>query len=51
MFKVRSITRCSVEDFTNALVPFLIASIRVFFLLTYVPALVTFLPDLMLEGR
>lgn len=51
MFKVRSVTRCSVEDFTKAFVTFLIASIRVLFLLAYVPALVTFLPNLMLEGR
>ena len=47
MFTVCSITRCSVEDFTKAALPFLVASFGVLMLLTYVPALVTFLPDLM----
>lgn len=47
MFTVCSITRCSVEDFTKASLPFLVASFGVLMLLTYVPALVTFLPDLM----
>ena len=47
MFTVCSITRCSIEDFTKAFTPFLLASIGVLFLLTYIPALVTFLPNLM----
>ncbi len=46
MFTVCSITRCSVEDFTRAFMPFLVAAIGVLLLLTYVPALVTFLPNL-----
>jgi len=46
MFTVCSITRCTIEDFTKAFTPFLIASIGVLFLLTYVPSLVTFLPSL-----
>src|SRR5690606_9457192 len=46
MFTVCSITRCSVEDFAKASVPFLFSSIVVLLLLTYVPALVTFLPNL-----
>lgn len=46
MFTVCSITRCSVEDFTKSFVPFLIAAVGVLFLLTYVPALVMFLPNL-----
>lgn len=46
MFTVCSITRCSVEDFAKASVPFLFSSIIVLLLLTYVPALVTFLPNL-----
>ncbi len=46
MFTVCSITRCSVEDFTKAFVPFLVAAIGVLLLLTYVPELVTFLPNL-----
>ena len=47
MFTVCSITRCSVEDFTKAFLPFLAAAICVLLLLTYVPPLVTFLPDLL----
>lgn len=46
MFTVCSITRCSVEDFTKAFMPFLVAAIGVLLLLTYVPELVTFLPNL-----
>ncbi len=48
MFTVLSITRCSVEDFARAFLPFLLALIGVLMLLTYVPALVTFLPNLLL---
>ena len=47
MFTVCSITRCSIEDFTRAFIPFLVTAIAVLLLLTYVPALVTFLPDLL----
>lgn len=48
MFTVLSITRCSVEEFTRAFLPFLLALVAVLMLLTYVPALVTFLPNLLL---
>jgi len=47
MFTVCSITRCSVEDFARAFLPFLAALIGVLVLLTFVPALVTFLPNLL----
>ncbi|WP_048645713.1 TRAP transporter large permease [Nitratireductor soli] len=47
MFTVCSITRCSIEDFSKAFLPFLAAAIGVLLLLTYVPALVTFLPNLL----
>lgn len=47
MFTVCAITRCSIADFTRAFVPFLVALLGVLLLLTYVPALVTFLPDLL----
>ena len=47
MFTVCSITRCSIEDFTKAFIPFLVTAIAVLLLLTYVPALVTFLPNLL----
>lgn len=46
MFTVCSITRCSIEDFTRAFIPFLAAAIGVLLLLTYIPALATFLPNL-----
>lgn len=46
MFTVCSITRCSIEDFSLAFVPFLLALLGVLLLLTFVPGLVTFLPDL-----
>lgn len=47
MFTVCSITRCSIEDFSLAFVPFLLALLAVLLLLTFVPGLVTFLPDLL----
>ncbi|AZY96032.1 TRAP transporter large permease (plasmid) [Paracoccus sp. Arc7-R13] len=47
MFTVCSITRCSVEDFTKSFLPFLLALIGVLLLLTFVPPLVTFLPNLL----
>lgn len=48
MFTVCSITRCSVEDFTRESVPFLVALVGVLLLLTFVPQLVTFLPNLLM---
>lgn len=47
MFTVCSITRCSVEEFTRAFLPFLWALLGVLALLTFLPGLVTFLPNLM----
>ncbi|MDO9523991.1 MAG: TRAP transporter large permease [Gemmobacter sp.] len=47
MFTVCSITRCSVEEFTRAILPFLGALLGVLALLTFVPGLVTFLPNLL----
>lgn len=47
MFTVCSITRCSVEDFTKSFLPFLVTLFGVLLLLTFVPPLVTFLPDLL----
>ncbi|RDE08884.1 TRAP transporter large permease [Pelagibacterium lacus] len=47
MFTVCSITRCSIEDFTKEFLPYLAVLIGVLLLLTFVPPLVTFLPDLM----
>lgn len=47
MYTVCSITGCSVEDFTRELIPFLVALLGVLMFLTFVPAVVTFLPDLL----
>lgn len=50
LFTVCSITRCSIEEFALESVPFLVALIGVLMLLTFVPSLVTFLPDLLFQG-
>jgi len=47
LFTVCSITKCSIEEFARESLPFLVALIGVLLLLTYVPALVTFLPNLL----
>ena len=47
LFTVCSITRCSIEEFARESVPFLVALIGVLLLLTFVPPLVTTLPDLL----
>lgn len=47
MFTVCSITRCSIEEFTREFLPYLAVLIGVLLLLTFVPPLVTFLPELM----
>lgn len=48
MFTVCAITRCSIEDFSRAFVPFLVALLGVLLLLILVPELVTFLPSVAL---
>lgn len=48
MFTVCSITRCTIEEFSRAFLPFLGALVAVLLLLTFFPPLVTFLPDLLL---
>lgn len=48
MFTVCAITRCSIEDFTRAFLPFLVALLGVLLLLILVPELVTFLPSVVL---
>lgn len=47
LYTVCSITKCSIEEFSLELVPFLVALIGVLFLLAFFPPLVTFLPDLL----
>lgn len=48
MFTVCSITRCSIEDFSRESLPFLAVLVGVLMLLTLVPPLVTFLPNVMM---
>lgn len=47
MYTVCSITKCSIEEFSIELVPFLIALVGVLMLLAVFPPLVTFLPNLL----
>lgn len=47
LYTVCSITKCSIEEFSHELVPFLAALIGVLFVLAFFPPLVTFLPDLL----
>ena len=47
MFTVCTITRCSIEEFSREFLPYLAVLISVLLLLTFVPPLVTFLPDLL----
>jgi tripartite ATP-independent transporter DctM subunit len=47
LFTVCSITKCSIEEFARESVPFIAALVGVLLLLTFIPPLVTFLPDLL----
>ena len=46
MFTVCGITRCSIEEFIKEVWPFILAILVVLILITYVPAIVLFLPNL-----
>lgn len=46
LFTVCSITKCSIEEFTRESLPFLAALVAILLLLTFVPPLVTVLPNL-----
>lgn len=48
VFTVCSITKCSVEEYTRELIPFLFVLLGVLTLVTFVPQISTFLPDLVL---
>lgn len=47
LYTVCSITKCSIEEFSWEFVPFFFALVAVLMLLTFVPALSTFLPGLL----
>ena len=47
LYTVCSITKCSIEEFSSEFLPFFIALVAVLLLLTFVPPLVTFLPNLL----
>jgi len=46
LYTVCSITKCSIEEFTVEFLPFFAALVGVLVLLTFVPPLVTFMPNL-----
>lgn len=46
LYTVCSITKCSIEEFTLELVPFLIGLVGLLFVMAFFPPLVTFLPNL-----
>lgn len=47
MFTVCAITKCSIEDFSRSFLPFLAVLVGVLMLLSFVPGLVLFLPNLL----
>lgn len=47
LYTVCSITKCSIEDFTRELVPFLVVLMALLLLMAFVPPIVTFLPNLL----
>lgn len=51
LFVMCSMAKCSIWDFTKEVLPFFVALLLVLFLVTYVPALVLWLPDLLLGVR
>ncbi|MDO5715685.1 MAG: TRAP transporter large permease [Tissierellia bacterium] len=46
MFTVCGITKCSIEGFVREVWPFIVAILIVLLIITYVPGIVTFLPEL-----
>lgn len=46
LYTVCAITRCSIEEFSLELIPFLIGLVGLLFAMAFFPSLVTFLPDL-----
>ncbi len=51
LFVICSMAKCSIWDFTKEIVPFFVALLLVLFLITYVPGLVVWLPNLLLGVR
>ena len=47
IYTVCSITKCSIEDLTIEMLPFMLTLIAFLFILTFCPPLVTFLPNLL----
>ncbi len=47
IYTVCSITKCSIEELTVEMMPFMIALVALLFVLTFFPPLVTFLPNLL----
>ncbi len=51
MFITTSIAKISVTKFTKAVIPFLLVSIAILMLVTYIPQTTLFLPNLLFNGR
>jgi C4-dicarboxylate transporter DctM subunit len=51
MFVMMSMAKCSMWEFTKEILPFFIALLAVLVLITYVPSVVLWLPDLLLGAR
>jgi tripartite ATP-independent transporter DctM subunit len=51
MFLMMSMARCSMWEFTKEILPFFVALLAVLLLITYVPSIVLWLPDLLLGAR
>jgi C4-dicarboxylate transporter, DctM subunit len=51
MFVLCGITRCSIAEFSRAVGPFIVALVVPLMLITYVPQLVLFVPDLLMGVR
>ena len=51
MFVMMSMAECSMWEFTKEIFPFFIALLAVLVLITYVPGLVLWLPNLLLGAR
>lgn len=51
LFVVAGITKVSITKLSRAIVPFVIAAVVVLFVVTYIPDLVTFLPDRLLSSN
>jgi TRAP-type C4-dicarboxylate transport system permease large subunit len=50
MFTVCSLNKVTISDYSKQVWPFVIAVVAVLFLITYIPQLVTYLPNLLMPN-